>query len=421
MRNLKTRSKKSALKIHQHSIWFDFKRNLDDYFSFNLIERKAASALAIICFLLITIPQIMTLQKKSEITDFTKVLNAAKTLIPSQQAEIVQVQAKQFEFNPNTATYEDFVALGLSDKLSNTILNYRDKGGKFYDEDDFKKMYGLKEADFERLAPYLVIEKSDYSPNKVWEKRDLTKKDNIREVADSFQFDPNTVTEPDLIRLGLSEKQAASWVKFRNSGVGFKTVADVKKLYCLTEKNIAHLEPLINISPTATKASFQPKEHPQNGNNPYPKVYSETNKGYSTNKLSVGQTIDINKASAEEWQKIPQIGAFRAKSIVEYREKLGGFASISQVSEVYSLPDSSYQAMKPFLKYETPVYRKININTASVEELDKHHLIDRKQASLIIAYREQHGKFLNVKGLEAIVAFRDKNWLERITQYLTVE
>jgi competence ComEA-like helix-hairpin-helix protein len=323
-----------------------------------------------------------------------------------------------FEFNPNKATFEDFRTLGLSDKLANTILNYRDKGGKFYDEEDFQKMYGLSSVDFERLAPYLVLEKSNYPPRQPWEKKDWGKKEwNKKETrtAEAFQFDPNTVSEPELVRLGLSEKQAAVWAKYRSAGAKFKTSSDIKKLFFITEEDFVRLDPLIKIGNSPTNALAA------NVDNFRPQTYSGGSNSSNSNKLATGQTIDINKASQEDWQKIPGIGAYRAKNILDFREKLGGFSSVSQISEMRNFPDSVFQAIKPYLKAETLVYRKINLNTATFEELDAHPLIDRKQAGLIVAYRAQHGKFESAKGLNAILAFTDKVWLDKVSAYLSVE
>jgi competence ComEA-like helix-hairpin-helix protein len=422
MRKQQNNSRKAtSKKSHQHSIWYDLNRNLTDYFTFSRYERNSMMVLSIVCLLFFLIPQGWKLMQDQQKTDFSAVLKEVNAFVlPIEIATTpTNVEKSLFQFDPNVATFEDFTKLGLSEKLSNTILNYRDKGGKFYDEGDFQKMYGLSTVDFERLAPYIALEKKNYPNYKDWEHKNWDKKDwdkkEDKQIAESFEFDPNTVSEPELMRLGLSEKQAAMWIKFRNAGAKFKTVTDLKKLYGLTEKNYAHLEPLVKINPTTLNEVLAANAYPK------PQTYSGGATSFNSNKLSVGQTIDINKSSVEDWQKIPQIGAFRAKNIVDFREKLGGFSSIAQLSEMRGFPDSTYQAIKPFLKFEASVFRKININTATFEELDKHPLIDKKQASLIIAYREQHGKFANAKEIGAILAFTDKVWLEKVCAYLSVD
>src|ERR1044072_4786067 len=63
-----------------------------------------------------------------------------------------------FRFDPNTLDEAGWKKLGLPDRTVRTILNYRNKGGKFRTIADLQKMYSLKPADFERLQPYVQIE-----------------------------------------------------------------------------------------------------------------------------------------------------------------------------------------------------------------------------------------------------------------------
>ena len=74
-------------------------------------------------------------------------------------------------------------------------------------------------------------------------------------------------------------------------------------------------------------------------------------------------------------------------------EKFGGFISIDQVSEIYGLPDSIFQKIKPHLQFESKEIRKINLNTVEPEDLAKHPYFSKKQAFRITDYRKQHGDF----------------------------
>jgi DNA uptake protein ComE-like DNA-binding protein len=52
------------------------------------------------------------------------------------------------------------------------------------------------------------------------------------------------------------------------------------------------------------------------------------------------------------------------------------------------LPDSTFQKIKPYLKLTEPNVKKININTATVDELKTHPYIRYQLARPIVAYRE---------------------------------
>lgn len=64
--------------------------------------------------------------------------------------------------DPNTASLEDLLLSGFSLRIARTIINYREKGGKFRTAGDLKKIYGLTPAIFQSVEPYIRI-KEEYS------------------------------------------------------------------------------------------------------------------------------------------------------------------------------------------------------------------------------------------------------------------
>ena len=66
-------------------------------------------------------------------------------------------KAELFAFNPNHLPAEDWKRLGFSDKQIHSIQNYESKGGKFKTKDDVKKMYAIREKEFIRIEPFIVI------------------------------------------------------------------------------------------------------------------------------------------------------------------------------------------------------------------------------------------------------------------------
>lgn len=134
----------------------------------------------------------------------------------------------------------------------------------------------------------------------------------------------------------------------------------------------------------------------QNSLNPGP--YPE--KRYIRKPLS---PVDINLADTTAFIALPGIGSKLADRIVRFREKLGGFYSIEQIGEVYGLADSIFQKFKPLLLMVHFPVKKININTASLDELKAHPYIRFTIAKSIIAYREQHGVFTSLEDLKKIV------------------
>src|SRR5438552_2752059 len=62
-----------------------------------------------------------------------------------------------------------------------------------------------------------------------------------------FSFDPNTVTEQKLHQLGFSDKQAASFIRYRSKGFVFKKKEDLKKVFVVSDNLYNKLAPYVQI------------------------------------------------------------------------------------------------------------------------------------------------------------------------------
>ena len=62
-----------------------------------------------------------------------------------------------FAFDPNTALPEELQALGLSERQSKTLVNYRNSGARFRKPEDIGRVYGIDSATVARLIPYINI------------------------------------------------------------------------------------------------------------------------------------------------------------------------------------------------------------------------------------------------------------------------
>jgi len=115
--------------------------------------------------------------------------------------------------------------------------------------------------------------------------------------------------------------------------------------------------------------------------------------------------FDINLADTTAFIALSGIGSKLAERIVKFREKLGGFYSIEQIGEVYGLADSVFQKIRPFFLLSPFTVRKININTATLDELKSHPYIRWAIANPVIAYRNEHGPFAKIEDLKKVLHF----------------
>jgi DNA uptake protein ComE-like DNA-binding protein len=130
--------------------------------------------------------------------------------------------------------------------------------------------------------------------------------------------------------------------------------------------------------------------------------------------------IPFAEADSITLQIVPGIGQASAGRIIKYRENLGGFHSKSQLMEVFGIKEETAVSLWEFFEFEPVIFRKISINTATVEQLSAHPYISYGEAKVMHAFRQQHGNFLSSADLLKIKIFKS-DWVEKISPYLDFE
>ncbi|HZH85959.1 MAG TPA: helix-hairpin-helix domain-containing protein [Brumimicrobium sp.] len=231
-------------------------------------------------------------------------------------------------------------------------------------------------------------------------------------------FDPNTYTLDEWMTVGLSEKQAKSILKYLNNGAQLKVKSDLKKLYVVDEVLYGLLEPKIDL-PDAVERTNYPK------NKNYDKyirdsTYNKTQFDKKLDETSEINPVSVNKASVRELQTIPGIGPFFAKEIIKIRESYGGIISSDQLLDIYKMDEEKLKEISPYLIIDKHEVNKLNINTASEEQLRQHPLISRDMAKSIVFFRENHKKYGSLNDL-LLSPYIDIKVLKTISPYLKVE
>ena len=222
-----------------------------------------------------------------------------------------------------------------------------------------------------------------------------------KKSGELFFFDPNELSLSEWKKLGLGDKTIRTIENYLSKGGHFKKPEDLQKVYGLHKDEYERLAPYVKIEFSSANVALQKDNEPL-GKNFAPR--------YSV--------IDINTTDTSGFVSLPGIGNKLAARIVIFRDKLGGFYSISQIGETYGLPDSTFQKIKQYLKLENTTIKKININTATVDELKAHPYIKWSIANPIIAYRNEHGPFSSIEDIKKVMAVTDEIY-NKIAPYLT--
>ncbi|KAA3626638.1 MAG: hypothetical protein DWQ02_20305 [Bacteroidetes bacterium] len=353
-------------------------------------ERKGIRLLFMLVIILFLIPKTFPWFKKRESVDFSRFERYIAETATNNNSD--PDPTVLFPFDPNTISTDSLQLLGLPARTAQTIINYREKAGGFRSKKDLQKIYTLTPEQFDLIEPFIQIRKRKTN---AFQKKEVT--------GSLFYFDPNLVTFEELLSLGFSKKTANTLINYRQKGGKFFSRKDLQKIYGVSNALYSRLEPYIQIAERTPKPK---NEKTDDLNQKTPSAYYP----------SVPKIIDINKATTEDWQTLKGIGPAYSKRIINFREKLGGFSSIDQVGATYGLPDSTFRKIKPYLEF-SPVFKKININSATAEELSKHPFISHKTAQVITNFRNQHGNFESIEALREIRALDDE-LLTKLNPYL---
>jgi competence ComEA-like helix-hairpin-helix protein len=387
---------------------------LTNYFYYSRSERNGLIVLLSVAILFLLIPHIATWfikePKAIEFAEYEKMFLAFQNSMNTTNTEGVSAnQIKEitlFTFNPNEASFDDFVLLGLPEKIATTIIHYREKGGRFFRKEDMQKIYGLKFEDYQRIEGFIEIgarpNQFGYRSEKDFSKSFSEQNEAPRDIK-LFPFDPNKASEMEFLTLGIDKKVVKNLLKFREKNGQFFKKEDLKKIYGFSELDYLRLETYIQISENHRFTQALNNDLTQGGFEPKGKEIKE-------------QSIDVNKATSEELLQLRGIGPTFAARIIQQREKLGGFASLEQIKDTYGLSDSTYRAIVPYLKISTAIFRKVSINKADIQNLN-HPYLTRKQAEILIRYRMNHGDFKNVSDVKKTGVFTDAT-LEKLNPYL---
>ena len=357
----------------------------DEYFVFSSSEKKGVLLFIGIILLMIVFYSLLPHFFKPDKTDFSAIIKEMETRGNSSKKTVSSL----FSFNPNTISLDSLKLLGLTNKQSFNIINYRNKIGKFKTHKDFNKIYSINDSLAAVLKPYLQL-KENTSTKSI--------SNNVKNKKDSlFIFNPNKVSIEQLELLGFKNKQAATLINYREKGGVFYKKEDFKKVYSVTDKMYDKLEHYIAIE--------KPERLPDTRQNI---------------KIEPIEIKDLNKITKEELIFIRGIGDKTSERILKYRSRLGGFISLDQLEDIYGMDSLILANRVLYFKVDISVVTTVNINTVTFKELLSHPYCDYNSTKKIINYREMHGNFISVEQILKNNLINAKQY-RKIASYLVTE
>lgn len=226
-------------------------------------------------------------------------------------------------------------------------------------------------------------------------------------LSTPFPFNPNTVDSATLIKVGLKSWQVKNLLAYRRAGGRWKDADDFKRLYGLSEEEYQRLRPYIQIPPPAKDVYFTEKD----------RVRQDSLRQLRPEKFTELTVLDLNTVDTLTLRKIPGIGVGYSRSIVSYRQRLGGFVSVAQLKDIEGLPD---RIEEWFTVDENAEVNRIPINKSDFKTLVRHPYLSYEQVKVITTHIRKYGKLRSWKDLQLYPEFTPQDF-ERLTPYFVFE
>jgi competence protein ComEA len=306
----------------------DWKTWFNDYLHFSRKDRIAVMILVMMIIFVVLIPEFVireqsqlpypadssvlaALREISDTTDETD-WNEPDRFVKYQQTAS-NTPVNLFYFDPNQNSYNDWRKLGVPERTIKTILKYVSKGGKFRSVDDLRKIYGLNNHDYERIAPYCRISpaferRESYNQNPTL-KKPVIKKELLVDInaADSSAF----VELP-----GIGNKLASRIIHFREKLGGFYSIGQIAETFGLPDSTFQSIKKYLEL------------------------------------KTPLFRLININKANFDELKNHPYLRGSLAKAILAYRDEHGPFSRPDDLKRVMAITEEVYQKIIHYIQIE---------------------------------------------------------------------
>ncbi len=312
-----------------------WKQFVGDYFIFSRKERIGVISVIFFILIISSLPFLFPLIIKDEPVDHSEFKREiSRLVVDSSERKYSRYTNKEFEndyspayrrgakavefyFDPNTASINDWVRLGIREKTATTIQKYISKGGKFYKPEDIRKIWGISKKDADRLVPFVQITKDNsryigyentvYLPNSP----NTYPSKKIQNVAINSADTTSFKNLP-----GIGSKLAQRILNFRNKLGGFYSVDQVGETYLLPDSTFVKIKPFLILD------------------------------DFPLNK------ININLATLDDLKGHPYIRFHVANAIVQYRNQHGNFNSVEEIKKIMIVTDSIYLKVASYLTLE---------------------------------------------------------------------
>lgn len=306
----------------------EWKQIVTDYFSFSVRERWAVLVLLTLIIIVFVVPDHIPEPQDAPVAADSVTLSVIRRWdsLDQQQSAAVKSSARgfpppavktaRFPFDPNKIGLEEWLRLGLPVKTAHTILNYRNKGGRFRRAEDLTRIYGMPGKLAAELVPWVRISPGDQGkPTATTPPDSLSRKAPKPRSAEALKVPINAADSLAWIALnGIGPTLAGRILNFRNKLGGFYSLRQVGEVYGLKDSVFQSIQQNLVLDPRPLRQ------------------------------------LSLNSAGVEELAAHPYIRLAIAKAIVAYRQQHGAFHSVDELGAIHLISAAQLEKIRPYCK-----------------------------------------------------------------------
>lgn len=215
----------------------------------------------------------------------------------------------------------------------------------------------------------------------VQEKIDALKFKQDKKLNVLHPFNPNFISDYKGYTLGMTPEEIDRIQEFRKTGKFINSAEEFQKITQVPDSILARIAP-----------SFK-----------FPDWANSKNNSKSTKQNII---LDVNTATAADFEKVYGIGKVFAGRIIKARDYLGGFITMEQMDYFKEFsPEVLAELKNKFSVISQPKINKIDVNSASLKQLTSFIYFDYNLAKSIITHRSMNGKINRIEDLVEINGF----------------
>ncbi len=238
-------------------------------------------------------------------------------------------EVETFAFDPNTADSTTLLRLGLPPYMVRGIYKYRARGGVYREPADFSRVPGLTNEMWERLSPYISIDRRFQAVKPLPRSaRQTTAPDpslspSAKVMRDTVRF-PLKLRAGETVELngsdtsalkripGIGSYRSRQIVRYREQLGGFVSLSQVHEIEGIPDD----IDEYLTLDDTQVSK------------------------------------LDVNKASMNALLRHPYIDSFQAQSILEHRRARGAIRSIEDLRQLMYFSDADVLRLTPYLDFK---------------------------------------------------------------------